>query len=72
MKLGRISLTWKGDSVYRDGSKRALATIERDAAYPEMWRARRPNGTLTDMCNRTRVRSSGAPGPLDFECRTEP
>jgi hypothetical protein len=42
------------------GSKRPLTTIERDTTYPNMWRVRRPNGSLSDMVNRTRAKEAAA------------
>ena len=33
-------------------------SIEPDSTYPNMWRVRRPNGTLSDMVNRTRAKDA--------------
>jgi hypothetical protein len=32
--------------------------IERDSKWPNMWRVRLPNGTLTDMLNLTRAKDA--------------
>jgi hypothetical protein len=41
----------------RPGSK-VVATIEPDATYPNMWRVRRPDGSLSDMVNIIRARDA--------------
>jgi hypothetical protein len=51
------ALEWVGDVLHL-GKGRALVTIERDAKYPQMWRVRRPDGSLTDMVNRTRAKDA--------------
>jgi len=42
--------------------RRALMSIEPDAAYPSMWRVRLPTGRSTDMLNLTRAK--------DYACAT--
>jgi len=51
-------LVWKGDALYRPGSRSPVLTIEQDAGYPTMWRVRLADGSLTDMVNRTRARDA--------------
>ena len=51
-------MAWNGDTLHRKGSSRTLISIERDSTYPNMWRVRRPNGTLSDMVNRTRAKDA--------------
>jgi hypothetical protein len=58
--LGMINLTWNGDTLHRKGSTRALTTIEPDRTYPDMWRVRRRDGSLSDMVNRTRAKDAAA------------
>jgi hypothetical protein len=49
-------LEWQGDSLHL--GNRALVTIVPDVQWPKMWRARRPDGSLTDMVNRTRAKDA--------------
>jgi len=50
-------LEWRGDELHlRTGRK--LLSIVADAKYPQMWRVRYPDGTLTDMVNRTRAKDA--------------
>jgi hypothetical protein len=50
------SLTWDGD-VLRLNS-REVARVEPDITYPAMWRVRLPNGSVSDMVNRTRAKDA--------------
>ena len=50
-------LAWDGDDL-RLGRGRKLVSIVQDEKYPQMWRVRRPDGTLTDMVNRTRAKDA--------------
>jgi hypothetical protein len=52
-------LEWRGNELFRQGSRHPVLSIEPDATYPAMWRVRRPDGTLTDMVNRTRAKDAG-------------
>jgi hypothetical protein len=57
-RVQRRDMAWNGDTLHRKGSSRPLMSIERDSTYPNMWRVRRPNGTLSDMVNRTRAKDA--------------
>jgi hypothetical protein len=46
--------------------RRTLLRIERDEVYPEMWRVRRPDGSLTDIVNRTRAKDAAVSIALSF------
>jgi hypothetical protein len=51
-------LKWQGDELYLSRRKLNVAVIP-DEKYPGvMWRVRRPDGTVTDMVNRTRARDA--------------
>jgi hypothetical protein len=54
----RISLEWRGDSLYLRGKGKPIVTILPDGKYPNMWRVRLPDGRLTDMVNRTRAKDA--------------
>jgi hypothetical protein len=69
--IGRNKLAWKGDDLYREGSSKALASIERDSTYPDMWRVRKANGTLSDMTNRTRAKDAAESMVLSILNRQE-
>src|SRR5262245_35260034 len=56
MKINSQRLTWIGDELVY--GRRTLLRIERDGVYPEMWRVRLPDGSLTDMVNRTRAKDA--------------
>src|SRR5262245_14181364 len=56
MKINSQRLTWVGNELVY--GRRTLLRIERDAVYPEMWRVRLPDGSLTDMVNRTRAKDA--------------
>ena len=57
-RVQRRDMAWNGDTLHRKGSRRPLISIERDSTYPNMWRVRRPNGTLSDMVNRVRCKDA--------------
>jgi len=56
MRINSQRLTWVGDELVY--GRRTLLRIERDRVYPEMWRVRLPDGSLTDMVNRTRAKDA--------------
>ena len=56
MRINSQRLTWVGDELVY--GKRTLLRIERDGVYLEMWRVRLPDGSLTDMVNRTRAKDA--------------
>src|SRR5262245_30336891 len=49
-------LQWRGDWLCL--RQRKIVQIVRDQQYPSMWRIRLPDGTVTDMLNRSRVRDA--------------
>jgi hypothetical protein len=53
-------LNWNRDKVYRKGSTYPLIGIERDSVFPDMWRVRSPDGTLSDIVNRSRCKDAAA------------
>ena len=53
--LRRRHLHWDGDKLRAEG-QRTTVCIVRDGKYPQMWRVALPDGTLTDMYNRTWAR----------------
>jgi hypothetical protein len=57
---GAYGLVWHGN-VLKAG-RRAVGSIERDATFPWMWRAKLPSGRLTDTVNLTRAK--------DYACAT--
>jgi hypothetical protein len=46
--------------LYCHGRKEPLLHVIRDAHYPEMWRAKLPDGRLSDMVNLTWAEDSAA------------
>lgn len=50
---------WKDDNLFLMGRKTPILKIEPDKTYPEMWRLRLADGTLTDMVNRMRAKDVG-------------
>src|SRR5215471_11009801 len=56
--LGPHDLTWKRDKLYRNGSTRPLISIEPDSKYPDMWRVRLLDGSLSDMVSRVRAKDA--------------
>jgi hypothetical protein len=53
-------LSWNGDELYRKGSTRPSIAIEGDPVFPEMWRVRLPDGSLSGMVNRVRCKEAAA------------
>lgn len=53
-------LVWRGDRLTVQGGGRASPSVDvvPDGAYSGMWRIRLPDGTQTDMVNRTRARDA--------------
>jgi hypothetical protein len=53
-------LQMKGDRLMVRGSGRHSPSVEvvPDRDWPGMWRIRRPDGTVTDMVNRSRARDA--------------
>ena len=56
--LGPDDLIWKGDALYRKGSTRPLIGIEPDAKFPNMWRVRLLDGSLSDMLSPVRAKDA--------------
>ena len=56
--LGPDDVTWKGDKLYRNGSIHPLIGIEPDSKYPDMWRVRLWDGSLSDMVSRVRAKDA--------------
>jgi len=48
---------WKGDRLYF-GTRSSGYRVIPDAKHPTMWRVRRPDGSLSDMVNRTRAKDA--------------
>jgi hypothetical protein len=51
---GVYGLVWHGGVLKR--GRRVLGSVERDAAFPRMWRVRLPSGRVTDLLNLTRAK----------------
>ena len=53
-------LEWKGDRLLVQGGGRHSPSVEvfPDQDWPGMWRIRRPDGTVTDIVNRSRARDA--------------
>lgn len=53
-------LAWRGNRliVLSGGKKSPSAEIIPDTRWPNMWRIRRPDGTVTDMVNKARARDA--------------
>jgi hypothetical protein len=57
MPVGSRELSWNGDQLFH--GRRKLIRIVEDEKYPGvMWRVEKPDGTLTDMMNRTRAKDA--------------
>jgi hypothetical protein len=56
MRINSQRLTWVGDELVY--GRRTVLRIERDGVYSEMWRVCLPDGSLTDMVNRTRAQDA--------------
>jgi hypothetical protein len=50
-------LRWDGN-LLRLRSGRILARIEPDTTWPGMWRVKTPDGSYSDMVNRTRAKDA--------------
>jgi len=50
-------MSWKGDKLYYLG-RRSDYSVVQDEKYPQMWRVRRPDGSLSDMVNQTRAKDA--------------
>jgi hypothetical protein len=53
----RNEMQWKGDRLYL-GTRLSGYSIVIDERYSQMWRVRRPDGSLSDMANRTRAKDA--------------
>jgi hypothetical protein len=52
-------LHWDGNRLTRVGQCRAPAiTLVPDPDYPDLWRVQLPDGTTTDLLNKTRARDA--------------
>jgi len=49
-------LRWKGRCLYFEG--KIVGRVIPDEIYPGMWRVELPDGSLSDLGNRTRVRDA--------------
>jgi hypothetical protein len=54
---GNRNARWDGDRLYL-GNRLSGFTVVRDERYPTMSRVRAPDGTLSDMVNRTRAKDA--------------
>jgi hypothetical protein len=52
--------------------RRPVMRIERDSVYPQMWRVRRPDGSLSDMVNLTRAKDAALDVAEGIEGRKNP
>jgi hypothetical protein len=50
-------MQWKGDRLYV-GPRFSGYSIVPDGHYPQMWRVRRPDGSLSDMATRSRAKDA--------------
>jgi hypothetical protein len=50
-------MNWKGDKLYYLG-RRSDYSVVQDEKYPQMWRVRRLDGSLSDMVNRDRAKDA--------------
>jgi len=50
-------MSWKGDKLYYL-DRRSAYSIVQDGKYTQMWRVRRPDGSLSDIVNRTRAKDA--------------
>ena len=49
-----LDLNWRKDALYC--GKRKITALVQDEKYSTMWRIRLPDGTLSDMVNKTRAK----------------
>jgi hypothetical protein len=50
-------MLWRGDRLYL-GTRYSGYSVVPDQRYPTMWRVRSPDGSLSDMVNRTRAKDA--------------
>jgi len=62
-------MCWKEDRLYVDRRLSGYA-IQPDEKYQMMWRVRSPDGSLSDMVNRTRAKDAAA-AMLDRDLRAD-
>jgi hypothetical protein len=68
---GAIDFDWKGPKLYFKG--KIVARVTPDPIYPNMWRVIRPDGSLSDMANKTRARDAALAQVLrDFNGKETP
>jgi hypothetical protein len=63
---GSRDIIWDGDILRLGPKGRKLLRIVSDQKYPEMWRVERPDGSLTDMANRTWAKDAATAIALAF------
>jgi hypothetical protein len=51
-------LLWRGHHLY--DVKKLVAEIILDDVYPNMWRIKFPDGTISDLFNKTRAKDNAA------------
>jgi hypothetical protein len=54
----RNNLEWQGDDLCQPGRETPIVSIVPDEKYPLMWRIRYPDGSLSDMVNKSRARDA--------------
>jgi hypothetical protein len=60
MRISSRQLSWKDNSLYRQGSRTPLLCVVPDQTYPGiMWRVQLPDGRLSGMVNKTRAKDAG-------------
>jgi hypothetical protein len=64
MRINSQRLTWVGHELM--SGRKTLLRIDRDEVHSEMWRVRLPDGSLTDMVNRTRAKDAAVSIALRF------
>jgi hypothetical protein len=57
MASARSQTVWKDDRLYL-GARLSGYEIVQDKRYPTMWRVSQPDGSLSDMVNRTRAKDA--------------
>lgn len=55
--LGRGDMHWKGLSLYLGTKKQDIAILP-DPHFPEMFRLRRPDGSVSDLANLSRIKDA--------------
>jgi hypothetical protein len=53
---GQQDFLWRGDALCL--GNREIVHIVRDEKYPQVWRVKMPDGRLSDLCNRTRIKDA--------------